>query len=65
MDEQRREPRVGGLTVGLCFDLSRLYTVEAKRTPDPMEREYFNGLAAHMEDLAHALLAWRNACSNR
>ena len=63
MDERRREPRVGGLNVGLCFDLSRLYTVEAKHAASPTEREYFNSLAAQMEELAHALLAWRNACS--
>jgi len=66
MDERRREPRVGGLNVGLCFDLSRLYTVEAKHAADPAERERFNGLAAHMEELAHAIQAWRNAaCSNK
>jgi len=52
--------------VGLCFDLSRLYTVEAKHAADPAERERFNGLAAHMEELAHAIQAWRNAaCSNK
>jgi hypothetical protein len=78
MDEQRGA-RVGGMTVTLCFDLSRVFAAEAtqyeKRDPvdakrvvavtDPAEHERLLGISETLENVALALVQWRNACSPR
>jgi hypothetical protein len=61
--DERNEPRVGGMSVGLCFDLSRLYASEAKYVTDPVERDRLLAISRMLEDNGLALIQWRNACS--
>jgi len=63
MDGRGVEPRVGGMTVGLWFDLSRLYASEARNAEDPVERGRLLAISQMMEDNGLALIQWRTACS--
>jgi hypothetical protein len=56
-----REPVVGGMTVRLCFDLSRLYAREAEHAEDPAERERLAALSQTMENVGLSLIQWRTA----
>jgi hypothetical protein len=73
---QERGARVAGLSATMSFDMSRLYAAEAtlyeKRDPktkrivavtDPAERERLAGLSDMFENVALALVKWRDACS--